>query len=142
MALISKVFTFAGALVMMLWYSPLLTAIAAGVTILPLIASLLTGSRIEAAERRVSDRNRSFTAALSDCLAGFSVVKSFKAEKEIFKLFAENNRALEGEKFSKRRIKTIVGMIGTVTGIIAQLGVFLVGKRSVRLGILIAVLPP
>lgn len=128
MALISKVFTFAGALVMMLWYSPLLTAIAAGVTILPLIASLLTGSRIEAAERRVSDRNRSFTAALSDCLAGFSVVKSFKAEKEIFKLFAENNRALEGEKFSKRRIKTIVGMIGSVTGIIAQLGVFLIGS--------------
>ena len=128
MALISKVFTFAGALVMMLWYSPLLTAIAAGVTILPLIASLLTGSRIEAAERRVSDRNRSFTAALSDCLAGFSVVKSFKAEKEIFKLFAENNRALEGEKFSKRRIKTIVGMIGTVTGVIAQLGVFLIGS--------------
>ena len=128
MALISKVFTFAGALVMMLWYSPLLTAIAAGVTILPLIASLLTGSRIEAAERRVSDRNRSFTAALSDCLAGFSMVKSFKAEKEIFKLFAENNRALEGEKFSKRRIKTIVGMIGSVTGIIAQLGVFLIGS--------------
>ena len=128
MALISKVFTFAGALVMMLWYSPLLTAIAAGVTILPLIASLLTGSRIEAAERRVSDRNRSFTAALSDCLTGFSVVKSFKAEKEIFKLFAENNRALEGEKFSKRRIKTIVGMIGSVTGIIAQLGVFLIGS--------------
>ena len=128
MALISKVFTFAGALVMMLWYSPLLTAIAAGVTILPLIASLLTGSRIEAAERRVSDRNRSFTAALSDCLAGFSVVKSFKAEKEIFKLFAENNRALEGEKFSKRRIKTIVGMIGSVTGVIAQLGVFLIGS--------------
>lgn len=128
MALISKVFTFAGALVMMLWYSPLLTAIAAGVTILPLIASLMTGSRIEAAERRVSDRNRSFTAALSDCLAGFSVVKSFKAEKEIFKLFAENNRALEGEKFSKRRIKTIVGMIGSVTGIIAQLGVFLIGS--------------
>lgn len=128
MALISKVFTFAGALVMMLWYSPLLTAIAAGVTILPLIASLMTGSRIEAAERRVSDRNRSFTAALSDCLAGFSVVKSFKAEKEIFRLFAENNRALEGEKFSKRRIKTIVGMIGSVTGIIAQLGVFLIGS--------------
>ena len=128
MALISKVFTFVGALVMMLWYSPLLTAIAAGVTILPLIASLLTGSRIEAAERRVSDRNRSFTAALSDCLAGFSVVKSFKAEKEIFKLFAENNRALEGEKFSKRRIKTIVGMIGSVTGVIAQLGVFLIGS--------------
>lgn len=37
-----KAVTFFGALAMMLWYSPLMTAIAAGVTVLPLIASLLT----------------------------------------------------------------------------------------------------
>lgn len=40
---------------------------------------------------------------------------------------AESNRALEGDKFSKRRIKILVGMIGAVTGIFAQLGVFLIG---------------
>ena len=98
-----------------------------GVTVLPLIASLLTGGQLQAAEKRVSDQNRDFTAALSDCLGGFSVVKTFRAEKEIFRLFAESNRALEQEKFSRRRLKALVGMIGATTGIIAQLGVFLAG---------------
>ena len=127
LSLITKTVTVLGALGLMLWYSPLMTVIAVGVTILPLIASLLTGSKLEAAEKKVSERNKDFTAALNDCLSGFSVVKSFKAEKEIFKLFAANNRALEGEKFGKRRIKIIVGMIGAVAGICAQLGVFLIG---------------
>ena len=127
LSVITKAVTFFGALAMMLWYSPLMTAIAAGVTVLPLIASLLTGGQLQAAEKRVSDQNRDFTAALSDCLGGFSVVKTFRAEKEIFRLFAESNRALEQEKFSRRRVKALVGMIGATTGIIAQLGVFLAG---------------
>lgn len=127
LSVITKAVTFFGALAMMLWYSPLMTAIAAGVTVLPLIASLLTGGQLQAAEKRVSDQNRDFTAALSDCLGGFSVVKTFRAEKEIFRLFAESNRALEQEKFSRRRLKALVGMIGATTGVIAQLGVFLAG---------------
>lgn len=127
LSVITKAVTFFGALAMMLWYSPLMTAIAAGVTVLPLIASLLTGGQLQAAEKRVSDQNRDFTAALSDCLGGFSVVKTFRAEKEIFRLFAESNCALEQEKFSRRRLKALVGMIGATTGIIAQLGVFLAG---------------
>lgn len=127
LSLITKTVAFIGALAMMLWYSPLMTAIALGVTILPLVASLLTGSKLQAAEKRVSDRNKDFTAALHDCLSGFAVVKNFKAEREIFKLFAESNQALESEKFNKRRIKTLVGMIGAVAGIFAQLGVFLIG---------------
>lgn len=127
LSLITKTVTFVGALCLMLLYSPLMTLIAAGITLLPLVASLLVGNRMEIAERRVSDRSRDFTAALGDCLSGFSVVKSFKAEREILKLFSANNKALEGEKFRKRRIRIIVGMIGAVAGIFAQLGVFLVG---------------
>lgn len=127
LAVITKTVTFFGALFMMLWYSPLLTAIAVGVTALPLAASLLTGGRLQAAEKQVSERNRDFTAALSDCLSGFAVVKTFKAEREIFQLFAESNRALEQVKFSRRRLKVLIGMIGAVTGLVAQLGVFLAG---------------
>ena len=127
LAVITKTVTFFGALFMMLWYSPLLTAIAVGVTALPLAASLLTGGRLQAAEKQVSERNRDFTAALSDCLSGFAVVKTFKAEREIFQLFAKSNRALEQEKFSRRRLKVLIGMIGAVTGLVAQLGVFLAG---------------
>lgn len=127
LAMITKAVTFIGALLLMCRYSLLMTAIAAGLTVLPLIASLLTGSRLQTVESRVSERNGEFTAALSDCLAGFTVVKNFKAEREIFHLFAQSNKALEHEKFTGRRIKTLVGMIGAVTGIFAQLGVFIAG---------------
>lgn len=127
LAMITKAVTFIGALLLMCRYSLLMTAIAAGLTVLPLIASLLTGNRLQAVESRVSERNGEFTAALSDCLAGFTVVKNFKAEREIFHLFAQSNKALEHEKFTGRRIKTLVGMIGAVTGIFAQLGVFIAG---------------
>lgn len=127
LAMITKAVTFIGALLLMCRYSLLMTAIAAGLTVLPLIASLLTGNRLQAVESRVSERNGEFTAALSDCLAGFTVVKNFKAEREIFHLFAQSNKALEHEKFTGRRIKTLVGIIGAVTGIFAQLGVFIAG---------------
>lgn len=127
LAMITKAVTFIGALLLMCRYSMLMTAIAAGLTVLPLIASLLTGNRLQAVESRVSERNGEFTAALSDCLAGFTVVKNFRAEREIFRLFAQSNKALEHEKFTGRRIKTLVGMIGAVTGIFAQLGVFIAG---------------
>lgn len=127
LAMITKAVTFIGALLLMCRYSLLMTAIAAGLTVLPLIASLLTGNRLQAVESRVSERNGEFTAALSDCLAGFTVVKNFKAEREIFRLFSQSNKALEHEKFTGRRIKTLVGMIGAVTGIFAQLGVFIAG---------------
>lgn len=127
LAMITKAVTFIGALLLMCRYSLLMTAIAAGLTVLPMIASLLTGNRLQTVESRVSERNGEFTAALSDCLAGFTVVKSFRAEREIFRLFAQSNKALEHEKFTGRRIKTLVGMIGAVTGIFAQLGVFIAG---------------
>ena len=134
LSMITMIVTFVGALIMMFFYSPLLTVIAIGVTALPLIASLLTGDRLSAAQVRVSDCNRNFTAALHDCLSGFSVVKSFKAEKEIFELFKKNNFTLEKEKYRCERIKKMVGMIGAVTGVFAQLSVFLAGAYLARTG--------
>ena len=104
LALIAKTVAFFGALLLMLWYSPLLTAVAAAATILPLIASLPTGKQVQAAER------------------------------EILRLFAQSNEALEGEKFSRRKLRMLVSMIGGVTGIIAQLGVFLAGAWLVLAG--------
>ena len=125
--MIQKIVTFFGALALMLWYSPLLTLIAVLVTLLPLAASVLTGGRLQAAERRVSDGNRELTATLTDCLGGFAVVKTFKAEREIFRLFAERNRALEREKGIRRRLRILIGLIGALAGMAAQLGVFLAG---------------
>ena len=125
--LLTKVLTFVGALTLMLWYSPLLTLIALAITLLHLAASILTGNKLTPVEKKVSSANANFTAALNECLSGFSVIKSFQAEKEIFNFFVRSNRELEDKKFSKRRLKTLVGMIGALAGIFAQLGVFIAG---------------
>ena len=124
--------------------SPLMTLIAIGITVVPLIGSLLTGSRLAPAEEKVSSRNQEFTATLSDCLNGFSVVKSFHAEDEITSLFSSKNADLEQHKYKRLRIRSMVGIIGNMTGIAAQLGVFIVGAwlavtgRGLTAGIVIA----
>ena len=126
-SLVTQSVTFLGALLMMFVYSPLMTGIAIGLTPLPFLSSMLTGGKLKAVQSRVSDRNRDFTAMLKDCLNGFLTVKSFQAEEAIFRLFSAQNRRLEDEKCAKGRIQCILGMIGSLTGIFAQLGVFLAG---------------
>lgn len=125
--LLTKITSFLGGLLLMLWYSPLLTLISIALTILPIVASVLTGNQLKTIEKKVSDRNKTFTASLAECLSGFSVIKSFKAEKEMYQLFVESNRALEETKFNRRRVKLIVTMIGMLAGLMTQLGVFIIG---------------
>lgn len=125
LSVIRLVVTFVGALTMMIWYSPLMTAIALGLTVLPLVSSLLVGNQLKKAAQRVSDQNKFFTATLRECLDGFSVIKSFRAEKELRKVFSSNNELLEDEKCAKSRTTILVEMIGSIAGIIAQLGVFI-----------------
>ena len=77
---------FVGALGLMLWYSPLLTLIAIGFSLLPIVVSIVLGDRAAKAEKQVSDRKERYTGMLKDVLSGFAVVKSFKAEKSIDRL--------------------------------------------------------
>ena len=125
--IISRFVSFFGALAFMLWYSPLLTLAAVGMTLIPLIASLASSTKLAKQEVIVSERNKDFTAKLAECLGGFSVVKTFKAEKKIFDLFAKENTSLETAKSKKRRVQTLIGMIGMIAGFLAQTGVFFFG---------------
>lgn len=125
--LLQNLLFFVGAFAMMLWYSPLLTLAAFVLSFLPVLVSLLTGNRLAGVEKTVSDRNESFTATLKDSLNGFSVIKSFKAEQAIFRLFARSNKAVEDTKEHRRKLTTIISSLGTVAGATAQMGVFLFG---------------
>lgn len=142
--MIGQIVTAIGALVLMIAYSPLLTLIAAVLSALPVAASLIAGNRLETAERRVSDRNGSFIATVQDSLNGFSVIKSFQAEKAIIKLFKESNEAVEDAKCRKRKISCIIHTIGAIAGALAQMGVFLAGAylalsgKGVTAGVVIA----
>ncbi|MDP3445138.1 MAG: ABC transporter ATP-binding protein, partial [Ignavibacteria bacterium] len=119
--------SFVGAFAMMIWYSPILTLSAILLSLLPLFASLLAGNRLMSAEKNVSDRNASYVATLKDCLSGFSVVKSFKAERQIIKMLALSNHSAEGSKQVRNQLNTIIQIASASAGAAAQLGVFLVG---------------
>lgn len=125
--LVSQSLSFVGAFAMMIWYSPILTLSAVLLSLLPLLASLVAGNRLMSAEKNVSDRNASYVATLKDCLSGFSVVKSFKAEKQIIKMLAQSNQSAEGSKQFRNQLNTIISVAAGAAGAAAQLGVFIVG---------------
>ena len=119
--------TFVGAMALMLWYSPLLTLIAILLSLLPLIASILTGNKMAEAEKAVSDKNQTYTSTIKDCLSGFSVIKSFKAEAQMLKIFGANVCELARTEEKKQKTYILVQIFSSVAGVIAQLGVFIFG---------------
>lgn len=121
------VLTFAGAMVLMIWYSPLLTLVAVVLALLPLLASVLTGNKVAEAEKNVSDRNEVYTITLRDSLSGFSVIKSFQAEAQMIRIFKEDIKKLADAQCKKEKKMIVVQMFGSVAGVIAQLGVFIFG---------------
>ena len=125
--LICDVLLFIGALTMMIWYSPILTLVAIGVSFLPILASILSGNRMAEAETTVSKQNEALTATLKDSLTGFSVIKAFRAEKAICKQFAQNVKAVAAAKCHRDRVAVILYSMGNFTGILAQFGVFFIG---------------
>ena len=123
--IIQKSVLFAGALIMMLLYSPLLTGISILLTFLPVIVSITVGGKLQTIEKEVSNCNQDFTSSLSDSLNGFSVIKNFKAEDNLIKVFNEHSKTLEHTKFEKNRLLTKINLLSLIAGLTAQLGVFL-----------------
>lgn len=137
--LILNVVLFVGALVMMLWYSPLLTVVACGFCLLPLGASFLAGKRLERVERTISSRNETFLAVLKDCLSGFSVLKSFQAEDAMAHQFQHASSAVEDMKCRKRQLTTAISIVSDMAGFTAQLGTFLAGGAMMFAGLSVTV---
>lgn len=141
--LITQIITMCGALALMLFYSPLLTLISALLALLPVAASIFSGSRLADAETVVSKKNTSFMSTLKDSLTGFSVVKSFRAEAAMCRLFAESVKNVEDAKCRKRKISVVIQMLGAMAGVFAQMGVFVIGAwmaltgRGVSAGVVI-----
>lgn len=123
-----------GAFVLMFWYSPLLTVITLALAFVPLAASLLTGKRLAKMEKEVSRKNDGFLSMLKDGLSGFSVIKGFKAEKDILRLFSESNAQAQEAKRRRMTLAGILRTIGSTAGVLAQFGVFLVAAAMAVAG--------
>ena len=126
-ALIMESVTFVGAIIMMIYYSPLLTVAALALSSLPIVASFLSGNKLAQSEKIVAEKNEGFVEVIKEMLSGFSVIKSFKAEKEISGLFREKNSEIESAKYDRRMTEELINLLSQGAGIIAQIGIFLFG---------------
>ena len=117
---------FVGALGLMLWCSLLLTLIAIGFSLLPIIVSVVLGNKAAIAEKNVSNQKESYTGMLKDALTGFSVIKSFKAEKSIAKLHDHSNADVAEASKKRTKVNVLVSYSSGIAGAILQFGVFFV----------------
>ena len=118
--------TFIGALGLMLWYSPLLTLIAIGFSLLPILVSVVLGNKAATAEKNVSDQKERYTGMLKDVLSGFAVIKSFKAEKNIGRIHDESNDSVAEASKTREKVKLHVSYASGLAGGALQFGVFFV----------------
>ena len=125
--IVECVLMFVGALGLMFYYSPLLTIISIALSILPLLASILTGNLVAKAEKKVSDKNESYMMTLKDSLVGFSVIKSFRAEAQMCRIFADKVKEVSDAKCLRKKRTILVSLFANCAGNIVQLGVFLIG---------------
>ena len=123
--LVMELAGFVGALIMMLWYSPILTAAAVVLALLPVAASLICGGRLAKCEQEVSTKNESYVEAVKESFAGFSVIKSFKAEGSVRRMFEDVSGSLEDAKYARRKTNDLVYMLAAGAGFLAQVGVFI-----------------
>ena len=119
--------SFVGALLLMLWYSPILTVFGLILSVLPIAASLPIANKMAEAERKVSDGNGEFVSIVRDILQGFPVIKSFQAEKEMKKNFFRENERMEHMKYQSRYIEESINLWGTAASVMMRLGIFLIG---------------
>ena len=116
-----------GSVALMLYYSIPLTLAPAAAALLPLAASLMAGSRLSCQEKKVSDQNESFMAALQDMLSGFPVIQSCKAQPEAVRLFSLRNAASLKSKCNANRTRIILQNICAAAGQLALFLVFMLG---------------
>lgn len=116
-----------GALVLMFWYSPLLTVLSIVLAMLPLAVSICTGNLVAKAEKTVSDKNEAYMSTLKDSLVGFSVIKSFRAEAQMCRIFSAVGKELTDAKTFRRKMSTLVSGLSASSGTVLQFSIFLIG---------------
>lgn len=142
-SMLESLLTAALSLLLMFYYSWVMTLAVIGLCILPVIVSVVFGSRVAEQEKQISDCNAGFVAMVKDLLSGFSVIKSFQAQEEAGTLYADRNEHLEQVKCRRQKTVKLIELISSLAGISVQLGVFLLGaylaiKGQITAGVVVA----
>ena len=136
---------FVGGLVMMLLLSWQLALATIVLSLIPMVCALVMGKGLARREKDMSDQNEKFVAQVKDFLTGFSVIKSFKAEKEVNRMFRTSNAQTERVKENLRRWSAMLSGITQTCGTILQVGIFFYGawlaiRGDIQMGTVLIIL--
>lgn len=134
---------FMAALVMMLCYNWKLTIISIVASVLAFGVSMIFGNRVTVIEQRVSAQNDICLGTIKEIIEGFPIIKAFKTEKQIEKVYEKSNNELESAKYEKRMLVTLVQIVSQYASALAQCGIFFIGiyfahKGYITIGVVIA----
>ncbi len=116
--IMGSIFTFIASGIAMLWFDlwiGLAMIVAAAVCS---FLSIKFGRRLVKKESKTANQNMGFIDQVKDLLNGFIVIKSFRAEKEVLKIFDERNIELESTKQSRRATSETVTIFGDLAGLL------------------------
>lgn len=125
-AFVEILLTLIGAVVIMIASSPILAVISLLISLIPLFVSIRIGKTISEKEKILSYRNADYISFVKDALAGFSVIKSFRAEKKVIDNHMEyNNNQIYSLKKREQAIAA-VSSFSHFLGNITQISIFIV----------------
>ena len=136
---------FVGGLAMMVALSWQLALATIVLSLIPMVCSLSMGKKLAQWEKAMSDQNEMFVAQVKDFLTGFSVIKSFKAEREVNRLFQASNAETEQVKEHRRRWDAMLSAATQMCGTLLQIGIFFYGawlaiRGDIQMGTVLIVL--
>jgi len=143
LGIINNLALFIGAAVAMAYMNFAIFGIAIAASLIPIIVSIIIGPKLEDMEKKVSTSNAMFVGLTKDLLAGFTVIKSFRAVNEIAFVFNHKNEELESVKRKARDTEGIIATVNDVAGMIVSVavigaGVYFAIKGKVTAGVVIA----
>jgi ABC-type multidrug transport system fused ATPase/permease subunit len=134
---------FIGGLAAMAYYNWKMLLVTLATSTLPILVNAIFGNRLTTAEVKVSDKNAAFVALVKDLLTGFPVIKSFKADKDIFRIFVSKNDELEQTKKTRRDVTNNIEILNSLAGLVVELtifglGVYLAITGAITVGVVVA----
>lgn len=130
--MVELILSFAGTIVLMVYYDVKLALIAVAISLFPILVSSFRVKQVEVCEEELSVANSRFVGVFAEIMQGFRTIKSMKAEKQLSaRLLKENQEA--SHAFSNREhIEISVAYTASLSGHVAQIGFFFVSMIMAR----------
>lgn len=134
---------FAATLVLLLWFSPLVTAVLVGCMAIMFTVPSLLGKALQSRQDALSVRLSGFTTRLKDIFSGYEVIRSYRMTDRINQEFDKENKETADSKFAADKLfvlnQGLSQMLATWTQMVSIfVAAYLVITDQITVGTLIA----